>query len=34
MGNGMRRDKEIEKIIALESKNELKAWVASQLKQK
>jgi hypothetical protein len=34
MGNGLKKDKEMEKIIEIDSKNELDAWVASQLEQK
>lgn len=31
MGNGIKRDKEMEKIIDIDSKNELTVWVKSQL---
>jgi hypothetical protein len=31
MGNGIKKDKEMEKLIAIDSKNELDAWVASQM---
>jgi hypothetical protein len=34
MGNGIKKDKEMEKIIEIDSKNELDAWVASQLEEK
>jgi hypothetical protein len=34
MGNGIKKDKEMERIIDIDSKNELDAWVASQLEQK
>jgi len=34
MGNGMKKDKDMDKIIAMDSKNELEAWVNSQLAQK
>jgi hypothetical protein len=34
MGNGLLKDKEMEKIITMDSKNELEGWVRSQLGQK
>ena len=34
MGNGMKKDKEMEKLIEMDSKNELESWVTSQLAKK
>jgi hypothetical protein len=34
MGNGIKKDKEIEKLIEMDSRNELEAWVERQLGQK
>ena len=34
MGNGLLKDGEMDKIIAMDSNNELEAWVKSQLGQK
>jgi acetaldehyde dehydrogenase (acetylating) len=34
MGNGLKKDKQMEKIIELDSKNELKNWITEQLKKK
>jgi hypothetical protein len=34
MGNGIKKDKAMEKLIDLDSKNQLEAWVITQLSQK
>ena len=34
MGNGLKRDKQIEKVIELDSKNELEKWLTEQLGKK
>lgn len=34
MGNGIKKDKEVEKLIELDSKNELESWVTTQLSKK
>ncbi|MBZ4191995.1 hypothetical protein [Niabella beijingensis] len=33
-GNGIRKDKDIEKLVALDNKNELETWIASRLGKK
>jgi hypothetical protein len=34
MGNGLKKDKQIEKLIELDAKNELETWIAEQLGKK
>jgi hypothetical protein len=34
MGNGIKKDKDIDKLVELDSKNELESWVSTQLEKK
>ena len=33
-GDGIKKDKDVDKLVDLNSKNELEAWVSSQLQKK